>query len=322
VTYPRTCLARLVVVVGLIGRAAGAAPSVELANCPALDGKAIARHLADELRAMSVELDRLEAPPIHIDCAQDSLRVEVRDPLTGKTLARDVPAPKAHDPAADRMVALAVSELFLSSWLELLLPPAERKPPPAAPPVSVSSAEEVARKAVAPSTTRVDTTVLGGIGVRDLGKPYPTLRLGLRSGPVFGRVAPFVGVGFETGQARRERGTVSTRSVTIALGVRWRLLGGARAALDLVGSGAFGYAFAHGSAAQSTDVASSASGALVELGLGLSPAVDLGGVELFFEPLVGNTFPKLSARVAGEAPVRWSGLWCAALIGLRLGGGP
>jgi hypothetical protein len=325
VTCPRTRLARLVAALGLLGRAATAGPHVELADCPALDENAIAGHLADELAAMSVGLDRLEAPPIHIDCTPGSLRVEVRDPLTGKTLVRTVPAPRTDDPAADRMVALAVSELFLSSWLELLLPPAERTPaPPAAAPqaVSVTSAERVARKAVGPSAMHVATSLLGGVGVRDLNEPYPTLRVGLRSGPMFDRTALFVGVGFETGRARRERGDVTTHGLTLGLGGRWRALGGERAALDVVTSGALAYGIAHGSAAQSSDLASSASGAAAEFALGLSPALAVGRTELFFEPAVGVTVPKLSARVTGEAPVRWSGFWLGASVGLRFGGRP
>ncbi len=323
-TRPRTLLARMMIALGLLGRAATAGPHVELEHCPTLDEDAIARHLADELRAMSVGLDRLEAPPIHIDCTPGSLRVEVRDPLTGKTLARTVPAPRADDPAANRMVALAVSELFLSSWLELLLPPAERAPPPTAPPaaVSVTSAQRVARRAVAPSAVHVATSLLVGAGVRDFDEPYPTLRVGLRSGPVFDRLALLVGVGFETGRAHREQGTVTTQAVTLGLGGRWRPLRGERAALDVVASGAIGYAITRGSATRNTDVASSANGAAGEFALGVSPALAFGRMELFVEPTLGVTLPKLSARVTGEPSVRWSGFWFAASIGLRFGGRP
>jgi hypothetical protein len=298
---------------------------VELEGCAGLDREAIARHLADELRAMSGGLDRLEAPPIRIDCTPGSLRVEVRDPLTGKTLVRTVPAPRTEDPTADRMVALAVSELFLSSWLELLLPPDERTPPPAPPAsgaVPVASVERVARKAVARSAVHVATSLLGGAGMRDLHAPYPALRVGLRSGPAFERVALFVGVGFETGRAQRQRGDVTTQGVTLGLGGRWRPLGGERAALDIVGSGSLVVALAHGSAAQSTDLASSTSGTAAEFALGLAPALAVGRAELFIEPLIGVTVPGLTARVSGEAPVHWSGFWFAASLGLTLGGRP
>jgi hypothetical protein len=325
VTRPGIHLAALVAVLGLVARTAGAAPNVELGGCPGLDDDAIARHLADELRAMSVGLDRLEAPPIHIDCTQGSLRVEVRDPLTGKTLMRTVPAPRTDDPAADRMVALAVSELFLSSWLELLLPADERAPPPApraSSAVPVSSVERVARKAVARSAVRVAASLLGGAGVRDMHAAYPTLRVGLRAGPAFERVALFLGVGFETGHAQRRLGDVSTQGITLGLGGRWRPLGSERAALDVVASGSFVYAVAHGSAAASTDLASSTSGTAAEFAVGLAPALAVGRTELFIEPLVGVTAPGLAARVSGEAPVRWSGFWFAGSIGLRFGGRP
>jgi hypothetical protein len=325
VARTRTPLAWWVAALGLLARTATAEPRVELTDCGPLDADAIARHLADELAAMLGGRDRLEAPPIHIECTPGSLRVEVRDPLTGKTLARTLPAPRADDPTADRMVALAISELFVSSWLELLLPTAERASAPPAPApqsLSVVRAQRVARRAVGPTGVRVDTSLLAGAGVRDVAQPYPTLRVGLRSGPVFGRVALSVGVGFETGRARRPPGDVTTQAVSLGLGGRWRAASGERLALDVVASGAAAYAIARGSSTRSTELASSASGAAAELALGLSPALAIGATELFLEPTVGLTVPRLSARVTGEVPVRWSGLWFGVTVGLRLGGRP
>jgi hypothetical protein len=156
--------------------------------------------------------------------------------------------------------------------------------------------------------------------VRDPKEPFPTIRAGLASGPVFDRIAPFASVGFETGRARRERGDVTTYAIALGLGGRWRMLRGERMALDVVGSGALAYAIARGTTAHNADLASSTSGAAAEFAVGLSPAVAVGRTEVFLEPMVGTTFPRLSARVTDEAPVLWSGFWLGATLGVRFGG--
>jgi hypothetical protein len=144
--------ARAIVVVAWLAMAAPAAAEpltrvvVQAEGCEGLAQAEVARLLDLELAMVTTEIR--SGPPLEVGlrCAGERLTITVLDPLTRKRLERDVPAP-APEPGRERVVALAVSQLFAASWLELLSatpppppPPDEPAPPSRAPTPSLAHA--------------------------------------------------------------------------------------------------------------------------------------------------------------------------------------
>lgn len=130
---------------GLFAPRARAELAIAAPSCPDLDLAELSRLLELELRDVSDAFEHESDPVVLLGCRPSGeLRIEIRDPVTDKSVARTVTMP---DPEGrERALAIAISQLFLTSWLELLLPEDEA---PEAP--GETAAEERARNAVAPS---------------------------------------------------------------------------------------------------------------------------------------------------------------------------
>jgi len=91
---------------------------VDAERCAAIDPDEVQRLLALELVAVTQEIR--VGPPLHVElaCTGTTLTIAVFDPLTGKQLQRDLPMP-APDQGRERVIALAIAQLFAASWLEL-----------------------------------------------------------------------------------------------------------------------------------------------------------------------------------------------------------
>ncbi|HEY8090105.1 MAG TPA: hypothetical protein VIF09_19725, partial [Polyangiaceae bacterium] len=187
-------------------------PRIELAiepSCGGLSPAEVRRIASIELRSEAVDA------PVHdegttraeLSCEGELARIRVLDPLTGKTLARNIALGSVAATARSRLLALAVAELVAASWIEL-----ETNPTPAAVPVAPvvrtedrAAAREVVREkvvtpppATAPSPPRlegppawrltgelglrwlaVDTDPLVGLGARLVMDPLRTVGLEL-----------------------------------------------------------------------------------------------------------------------------------------------
>ncbi len=160
----RRSIARALAAVLLIpGGSAWAQPGdlphakVELAiapSCADVSPAEVRRIAALELHAETSD------PPVHdegttrveLACEGQSARIEVLDPLTGKTLARKIALARIATAARSRLLALAVAELVSASWIEL-----ETNPTPAAEPVAPvvrpedrAAVREIVRERIAP----------------------------------------------------------------------------------------------------------------------------------------------------------------------------
>ncbi|MCA9650015.1 MAG: hypothetical protein KC501_08910, partial [Myxococcales bacterium] len=114
----------LVVAWLMVSQVARAEPSsprvvVEADRCIGLRSDEVGRLLDIELATVTTELR--SGPPLEVllRCEQERMTIEVVDPLTRKRLSRDIPVPLP-EPGRERVVALAISQLFAASWLELL----------------------------------------------------------------------------------------------------------------------------------------------------------------------------------------------------------
>jgi hypothetical protein len=303
-------------------RALAASPAlgVELEGCSNLDASEIGRLLALELGALTGPDQPVELPPVRLTCHDASVRVSVDDPVTGKTLARDVPAPASGDPMRDRIVALAVSELFLSSWLELLLPPETRRVAPIpAPAPEVVVVRRIARRAVEPTPTRWELELRGGARCRGLTDPYFGYQPSLLAALVFSDwVRLFVATGLELDRAQRQRGQIRSRASELGGGVGLRAGGTHTLFWDagLLLSGVL--VQTSGRSDRANTLEGSVSGAGWEAALLGGPGLHFGSLSVRLEAQGGLSLPRFAARVAGETPVQWGGAWLGAALGIGL----
>src|SRR5688572_22292101 len=103
----------------------------ETPGCADLDVAEFERLLRIELAVVAGRVERARAPIVRITCEAGTLRVLARDATAKRTLTQSLTIPKTREPGRERALALAASQLLLSSWLEIVLE-SERAPKPAA----------------------------------------------------------------------------------------------------------------------------------------------------------------------------------------------
>src|SRR5688572_27553921 len=88
-------------------------------SCAELDLERIGRLVNVEIGQVADEWSDRAEPVVLLGCSEGSVRIEITDPVTDKSVARTIVAPPPED--AERVIALAVAQLFVTSWLELLI---------------------------------------------------------------------------------------------------------------------------------------------------------------------------------------------------------
>jgi hypothetical protein len=299
-----------------IARADPRPVSVTTRGCSDLDGDELERLLGLELVAAGLR-DPAVSLWVEFACEGSTLRITAKDPLTSKQLVREIPAPAAGTTGREREVALAASQLFLASWLELLL---KDRPPPVAEgvtPEAVQAAEEAASEAVEVPGPRVDLGVGVAGRLRSLGQLLPTGRAELRGGGwidqpgpgIFGRVA------FEFGRTVRDIGEVDLYAVLGGVDLAWRVDLSGRWALDLGLSLAGGYAQLAGREPRVGIVAERVGGFTGEGGAFIGPVLLTGSAVIALVIEGGYAVPTPIGRVEDGGRVTPGGAWVGA--GLR-----
>lgn len=74
-----------------------------------------------EARVTTPGMAGQDATRVEVTCSGSQVRMVVSDPLTRKQLIRSMELPARTDTVASRMVALAIAELVITSWMELTL---------------------------------------------------------------------------------------------------------------------------------------------------------------------------------------------------------
>lgn len=300
--------------------AVGHVDAIEIATvqCPGLDADEVARLLALELDDVVPQLRANPPLRIELTCTPPILGLAIVDPITDKRMARDVPLP-LDEPGRERVVALAVAQLFSASWLELLLPtpaPAakvssEPRPPPAA--IVAARANATAR------VRRPERSVALLVGAVVRGRALERGPLVAGGGeidlrPWFGAAALVVRVAFEGTAVHREFGTVRAWMVGAGLGVAGRLRVSPRWQLGVTAviSGALGRLRGVASAPDvPTGAVTAATG---QLALGMGPRVALRGALVELDAEIGGTLRPPEGLVSGGAPVSLGGLWAGAAL--------
>jgi hypothetical protein len=285
---------------------------VEATECRELDVAEVERVLGIELSSVASQWHGEEKLRTVLSCEASRLSILVIDPVTGKRLSRTVPM-DWRSLSRDRTVALLVSQLFLTSWSELLLArdAATPLPLPAPPPAVEHAAAAIARSSLAPPSVRWGIALLAGARVRELPSPLLSVAGNLRPSLLLGRsFLLFFDVGYERGSAARTAGSVEFSLASATLGGGWRRSFGL---LGLQANLRAGAAFVdmHGNASGSA-LGASASGAVMEAALELGPTVSLGRARVGLLATVGATVPPAVAHVVGDRDVNLAGAWLGA----------
>ncbi|MBL8953228.1 MAG: hypothetical protein JNK82_20790 [Myxococcaceae bacterium] len=96
---------------------------VQLEACPGLDAAEVERITGIELGSQPKTPEPVRA---RVRCSSRETEVRVDDPVTKKSLVRDIDLAAQAPKAKARTLALAIAELVSASWSELLLNPAPR----------------------------------------------------------------------------------------------------------------------------------------------------------------------------------------------------
>ena len=125
--------------------------SVSVDTCVPIDRAALQRILAVELGTSTIQQDAAlaaQAPTrVHIGCAEHEILLRLEDGVTSKVMTRALPAQSFTDPSSTRLLALAVAEFVVASWIELQVQPEPTvRPLQVAPAPTASSLREVSAK--------------------------------------------------------------------------------------------------------------------------------------------------------------------------------
>jgi hypothetical protein len=298
--------------------------SVTTEGCDDLRAPEVERILRIELGQVSEQWSGAEPLRVELACEGAKVHVVAIDPVTDKRLSRDVSLRRTKD--RDRTVALLVSQLFLTSWSELLLrpssDPAMPPPPPAPPPAVARAAEGLVRDATAPSSRRWLVAATLGPRVRDLASPTPSGRLALRPALLFGeRWSLALELGYERGTAKRASGSVGYGAVSALAGGALRSAPLGPVVFQVGAFAGAAYVDVRGDGVSSV-LGSSASGVVTELELVAGPVLHLGPATLGLELAAGLTAPRATAHVARDADVVLGGPWAGLqlVVGVAEGG--
>lgn len=303
---------------------------VDVSGCTGLAAPEVARLLDIELSTVTAEIR--SGPPLRVElsCSGSRMTITVLDPLTRKRLSRDIPAPAA-EPGRERVVALAVSQLFAASWLELLTAEPPPPPPPDAPepepePEAVSAAREAAKATVEaepePTAAQRELELLVGIGPRGRGLEQPgrwasshtELRLRGWTTPSLGWL---VTVGWDFSQGTRSGGRVRGQAATLGGGFCWGYRPG-RVGVGGHVSLAAAFAQVRGLASGDEFVGARRRGPTGEAVLGVGPRIRYGRLRFDIDAEVGGMLRSPVGLVDGGPAVSMGGVFAG--LSLRLGG--
>lgn len=304
----------MVLMPSIVGASPDEMPHVRVRTtaCPDLDSSELERLLALELVGRHADEEDIPTVVIGVRCVEEILQLSVVAPGTGRRVHRELPAPHPDDPARERVVALTLSELFETAWLDLLSAPPgwsdsttsdeETSTPPAAPPP--------------PAPRRRDEVIFAASArLRHLPGIFPTGRVEVGYG---GWLRPswrlFGLADVEYGGTRRELGVVHGIGTALGAGATYRSPRIGHVTLDISLRGAARYLRLVGVSDEVGVDTGSAQGIAAEGTLTIGPtfAFERTRLGLFVEG--GYTAPGPNGRITADDPARMDG----GFIGLGL----
>jgi hypothetical protein len=306
---------------------AATSPTLDV-DCTGLDVAETVRLLRVELAVIAARVERARAPSVRIECKKNVLHIEVKDPRSGGTKALSLPAPRVNTPDRERTIALAASQLFLSSWLEMITgkepadeaAPRSNAPAPTSPPDPLQAIEADAgvESTEAPTPSGWELWASGALRFRHLGGAVRTLSPSLLLRHRFQRRWLVDGLlGAETAETARTGGDIDwfAASAGAALGVR---AGSTSLFVDTLLSASLLLIRASGDPTVSGVRGDEREAAAFDLALHLAPALAFSRFRLGLIGQLGYLAPNVTVRTSRDEPLSFDGAWAG--VGLVIGG--
>lgn len=315
---------------------------IAASSCTELDPNELRGHVELEIGEVAAEWRELSSPVVLLGCSGDAVRIEIADPVTAKSVARTIAMPSLE---RERVLALAIAQLFLTSWLELLLDDddagpgaeaAERRalaalqaaiaPEPEAEPEPVLESEPVPAlepESVASESKTLDLKVElvfdGGPRLRARGEQLVTASLALRSLLVVDD-SLLVGLrgGFEWGRAFRQRGTIHLFAGSLGIVAGWRTPELGPFSLDVVGIASLQTLVFDGHPSRPGVVGGTTVAIVGEGALELAPSLRAGPLRISLPLGLSGIGFAPEGKVTGEAPLVAGGLVFSAFLRISM----
>ncbi len=290
---------------------------VDATGCGAIDVAEVERLVAIDVASVAEERQGKPFPMVRVECTDTRMRIVVDDPVTSKKLERELPLPR--EKGRERTIALAISQLFLTSWMELVIP---EPPEPVGPPKDApgaKAAKTVAKRAVAKASPTADVLLIVAARDRRGSALFGALRTSFEIASGF---RLFAQVGWETNRVERMRGNVDATLASIGTGVGYRSPALGPLVLDAHLGAALSWVRLDGRPVRDATNGGSGSGITTDGFVSFGPTALLGPFRLGLEGQAGYLLPRVVGEVQGEEPVRIDGAWFggAVVVGLGFGG--
>jgi len=138
-----------------------AAVAVSVDPCVPVDHHKLRELLAIELgtaTAAAAGPAKPAATSVHVSCGAQGIELRLEDAITRKSMARLLPASSFMDTSSTRLLALAIAEFVVASWIELRLQPEPAVEPVGPPPDP--AARQMAEQAIEQRTPELPLTKL------------------------------------------------------------------------------------------------------------------------------------------------------------------
>ena len=290
---------------------------VEQSGCDDMDTDRVAELVALELASAFGTSEHGLALSVTIVCKPDELKIDVLDPVTEKNVGRKYPALTPDENEPERAVALVAAQLFVVSWLELLVPQRKQSTGDVAP-EAVEDARIAASNSIELPAPRGEISAFGGLRLRALPDLVPVARVGLLGGgEVTGGWSLFGLAAFEYGRASRAIGNADLIGLWLGFGAvqRWQISPflSYEAGVHLSG----GYAMLRGKPSDNSDHSDEIDGLTGELEVFVGPILHFGRFVAAIDVQGGYTLRNPVGTVEGEDDVSVGGFWVG--VSLRLG---
>lgn len=307
-----------------VGSQAHAQLAVAAPSCEGLDPSTLHARIELEIGEVAAEWQARSTPVVLLGCADDRVRIEITDPVTDKSVARTIAMPAVD---RERVLGLAIAQLFLTSWLELLLPAPSLAQLPAPPPGGYAAIARRAREAISVSepspppphvlSRTIGLSVLGGLGVRDVEAPVLTQALALRAQVALDRTwALTIAVGLEHGVASRERGGVELWLGDVGLGADLTLVRDGALTIGLGAHGGVVWSRLAGQPSRNDVRGDSAEGVGARIALAPRVGLELDGFVISLAVEAGVDLGLPIGLVKDERAVTAGGFFGRALLGV------
>lgn len=317
-------------------------------SCEDLELGSLRALLEVEIGDVAAEWRDVSTPVVLLGCAGDRVRIEITDPVTDKSVARTLPMPALD---RERVLAIAIAQLFLTSWVELLidegagtgpgveaaerraralieaalerseLPPLEATAPIADEPIAEEPSPSAPAPAEPPPRLRIDAELAldGGARLRPEGEQLVTA-LGALRGLLVIDGALLVGLraGFEWGRTTRERGTIDLYGGALGLVAGWRSPALGPLSLDVTAIASLAALALEGHPGRAGVIGGTTIALVGEATLELAPSLRAGPVSIALPLAVTGMAFAPEGEITGEAPIVAGGLIVSAALRISI----